>query len=248
MINYQHLCLQHQIIQNGEVSGTLDASLLGSLADVHVERSLDLCRQRLLQDWNLSPGLADYTDITGMGPSSDRAYLFDARFLSYIVALCRNGDVALADDAPHRFLSVEWDKTMSSADTEPRSDTATALTAVAIRTCLKQDFAIHQPHLADIVIDHLRLSGKLRLDGPSPYIDSAKLHTDIPDIIDSSSSVDTLLSAIEALLQDPDLALNEQGCRILQTRAWPSALASPEALQRLQICLLSWIAETVSPN
>lgn len=250
-IVHQYLWTQHNIIENGRKSGSVSQNILSQLAGVNLKGRLDEYERHLAPRARISPGAADYADAVGGAIDGVNGYLSDVRFLAYVIALCRTSDVPESTiPAPVDLLTVDWAAKRTAMLPGGVMSTSSRLSIATIRQCLEQDFSINDTGLADIAIKQCEDHGLLRRVSPGAvikgYHDQDELVIDVPDIVDSSACIDTLLSAVEALLTELDLALNEQGCRILMTRAWPSPLASPAALQRLQLCVLAWICDEVS--
>lgn len=237
MVNYQYLWLQQSMIENGTISGTVGDLAITLIEELDIPQSLMAMELKLARMSGMSAGLADYTEITGRPISVSTSHLFDHHFLTYILALSRNGAPA-AEVLDQALLSVGEPGGAHRFD--DTSDSPPAMTRQTIRACLAQDFAIHNTRLADILISQLQAHGLLG-DLRSSDLPLVML----PDVIDNSAEVDLLLAAIEALLTDSDLALVEYGSRMLVKRAWPSSLASPEALQRIHLSVLDGIVNEV---
>jgi hypothetical protein len=68
----------------------------------------------------------------------------------------------------------------------------------------------------------------------------------LPLLMDASPSIEILITAIEVLLDDVDLSFNEQAMLLLETRASPSLLCSPYALERVTGAVTAWVMHEVS--
>lgn len=68
----------------------------------------------------------------------------------------------------------------------------------------------------------------------------------LPFLLDISTDVETLVTAVESSLTDLDLTVNEVGLLLLSRRLWPDGLSSEYALRRLSRTLIFWILAEAS--
>ncbi|WVQ84347.1 hypothetical protein IAT38_006499 [Cryptococcus sp. DSM 104549] len=118
---------------------------------------------------------------------------------------------------------------------------------------LSSDLQMRHPHLASVFLNHLRLAGYISLSTKTLIITPSMLSSSktpqrdtwvgftLPLLMDSSPAIESLVLAIEALLDGVDLAMNEQGLRLMAGRAWPSVMCSPYAMERLGKAAVQWV-------
>jgi hypothetical protein len=63
----------------------------------------------------------------------------------------------------------------------------------------------------------------------------------VPFAIDSSPSVESLITAIDACLSDMSLSINEHGLLLLTRRCWPDPFTSTYTWERLIYAILKWV-------
>jgi len=63
----------------------------------------------------------------------------------------------------------------------------------------------------------------------------------VPFAIDSSPSVESLLTAVDACLSDMSLSVNEYGLLLLTRRCWPDPFTSTYTWERLIYAILKWV-------
>lgn len=117
---------------------------------------------------------------------------------------------------------------------------------------LATDLSLSNKVAATAFLNHLSLVGFISIFDTasltSQYLAKRreiKVSFTLPLLMDSSPNTELLVLAIEALLDDLDLTMNEQGLRLLVTRAWPSLLCAPYALERLGKACVSWVISEV---
>lgn len=114
-----------------------------------------------------------------------------------------------------------------------------------IRQGLASDLSLHDPIAASIFLDQLEALG-LCLTRKLPGLEDQWGQFSLPLLMDATPSVEILIVAIEVLLDDLNLTFNEQAMTLLTTRAWPTPLCSPYALERLGGAVISWVMNEVS--
>jgi hypothetical protein len=118
-----------------------------------------------------------------------------------------------------------------------------------LRHSLAVDLNIHDDAITALLLDHLCSVGLCTT--PRVSVDDVRkgqswVSFTLPLLMDSSPTVELLVLAIEGLLSDLDLTMNEQAMILLFTRAWPSILCSTYALERLGNALVAWVMAEVS--
>lgn len=127
------------------------------------------------------------------------------------------------------------------------------VTLAHIRDALGQSFSLSNDQAACIMISHLRHIGffdciSLPEDFLRPCDQPYKINCSfpIPFGLDLSTSVETLIAAIESCLNDLDISVNETGFLLLTRKLWPSDMASDYALTRLAKAIIGWTLAEVS--
>ena len=131
----------------------------------------------------------------------------------------------------------------------------------AVQNSIAGDMGVKNSSIASLFIDQLRLVGLisiphvLRLDAQAPTLTSAQDASGIggvsptdqwcsftlPLLMDPSPTIELLIASIESLLDDLDLTMNEIGLRLAYSRAWPSLLCSPYAMERIGAAIVKWV-------
>lgn len=121
-----------------------------------------------------------------------------------------------------------------------------------MRDVLGYEFHLFSDAAARLMLSHLHHLGFFgRLDFEPILFQEATSHEEtyctfpLPLGLDLSTSVETLVAAVEACLSDIDLSVNEVGFLLLMRKLWPNGLASEYALRRLVRNVLSWILSEV---
>lgn len=238
---YGALWTQYQVLKNGISSGSLRVSDT-STSDPLSLRPIMQSYETYLQIHNLeaSSAAANYAHVSG-SDLLGQGYLFSDRYLTYCTALLR---------APSHALTHET--LLNGAEPNvPESVGAYELLELAtLRWGLAYDLNIHDERIAAIFLDQLRSTGLCTVKCHSIRAEDVVdgriwCSFTLPLLIDSSPTVELLILAIEALLDDLDLTMNEQAFNLLCTRAWPSLLCSPYALERLGNAVVSWVMAQV---
>ncbi|KAL9542636.1 hypothetical protein MBANPS3_008515 [Mucor bainieri] len=101
---------------------------------------------------------------------------------------------------------------------------------------------------AEILLQHMRNLGLFERFDASPMLFPCSDHSKavqvvfpVPYAIDCSAHVESLITALEACLQDVDLSINECGLLLLVRRCWPDPFMSAYTRQRLIHALVGWI-------
>ncbi|KIR32183.1 hypothetical protein I352_05415 [Cryptococcus deuterogattii MMRL2647] len=251
--------IQYQLIKNGLSSGCLRVSSEDKKAtsDPLGLKAILKTYEEVLESHEqaISTATADFTHVTMLEKPLGTGYLFSEKFLGYCTALIRapttnSGKPSrdrehLRDDflTPQRLLvspeEEEGDKMDKCYETLPLG---------IIIQSLGTDLSICDKIVAAAFLNHLSLVGFIFISDTASltpqYLvtrSEIKLSFAFPLLMDSFPNAELLVLAIEALLDDLDLTMNEQGLRLLATRAWPSLLCAPYALERLGKACVSWV-------
>ncbi|KAG9290997.1 hypothetical protein G9A89_012869 [Geosiphon pyriformis] len=124
---------------------------------------------------------------------------------------------------------------------------------------VKNNLGFQTSYTSQILLQQMANLGFVeRIDGypvifPNPYISSARNLNQSPDRlrtectfplpfgIESSSSVESLISAIFTCLRDINITINECGFLFLTRRCWPDPFLSRYTLERLMNSIIEWI-------
>ncbi|WVF68781.1 hypothetical protein IAT40_003553 [Kwoniella sp. CBS 6097] len=247
---------QYQLYKNGLSSGSMriiDTSSRKSEGDVlGLKVILKGYEEHMRSRSNeASSAATDFAHVTGREQPLGMGYLFSDRYLTYVTALLRapstNGQ---ADGSqPHTpsdgLLTPQGMPALH--DGEGNDGAYEMLPLSIVSSSLSSDLGIHEPIIASAFLNQLRGNGHISL---SNTLSINETHLSSPDkwasftlplLMDSSPTVELLISSVEVLLDDLDLSMNEVGLRLLEDRAWPSLLCSPYALERLAKGVVSWV-------
>ncbi|OXG10991.1 hypothetical protein C366_06495 [Cryptococcus neoformans Tu401-1] len=248
--------IQYQLIKNGLSSGSLRVSNEDKKAtsDPLGLKPILKTYEELLQSHEqaISTAAADFTHAATLEKPLGTGYLFSEKFLGYCTALIRaptTSSSTLPREGEHLgdgFLtpqglspSLEGDKVDRCYETLPLG---------IIVQSLATDLSLSNKVAATAFLNHLSLVGFISIFDTasltSQYLAKRreiKVSFTLPLLMDASPNTELLVLAIEALLDDLDLTMNEQGLRLLATRAWPSLLCAPYALERLGKACVSWV-------
>lgn len=112
---------------------------------------------------------------------------------------------------------------------------------------------------AELLLQHMRNLGLFERFDATPILftpDSVKQNQQndlqektvqcifpVPNAIDCSSTVESLINSISACLQDVDLSINECGLLLLVRRCWPDPFLSNYTSERLIHAIVGWIMD-----
>lgn len=246
---YGNLWIQLEILNNGIASGSLrihhgdndeDNDITGLQAIVaRYKGILDA------GDLSVSQAVEEFAHVTGESARGGDL-LWRPRYLQYCAALLRApSDPSFAPlSAPSGLLTVDG---FPHLQPDPPSVAYEAVQMSTIRQTLAADLNLHSDLAASILTEQMRHLGLCNVANAHtisvPVVNNKSLMVNfpLPQLMDSSPSVELLVLAIEQLLDDIDLTANEQGFSLLFNRAWPSSMCSPYALERLGGSVMSWI-------
>ncbi|PPQ66076.1 hypothetical protein CVT26_010818 [Gymnopilus dilepis] len=170
-------------------------------------------------------------------------------FLEYVTAAIKTS-LPQTHDAPLTQSDLLTVDSFASADDDVESTTYPFETATVshIRNILAVDFSLRSDYAAQLLINQLHhLSLLERVDSNVFPFEGIRHEMNVECVfplplgLDLSMNVETLVSSIEASLEDLDLSTNEFGFLLLTRRFWPNSLASEYGLRRLATKVLSWI-------
>ncbi|WVO14301.1 hypothetical protein L204_101933 [Cryptococcus depauperatus] len=245
------LWIQHQLVKNGIASGSLRVHTEG--IKVNTSDPLDLrptlrVYEECLQahDQKVSPAMADYIHFSNLGKPQGTEYIFSGKWLAYVTALLRtptcnalHTEQLVADEV---LLTPQGSPTRDNENGEDGKCYET-LSLEVVTQSLAFDLYLKNERISVHFIHHLALCGFISV----PHFFQPKISPEtqagfiLPLLMDASPTTEILVLAIEALLNDLDLALNELGLRLICTRAWPSLLCLQYFLERLGKAVLGWL-------
>ncbi|KAG8877254.1 hypothetical protein FRB97_003555 [Tulasnella sp. 331] len=259
---YGILSIQLEILRNGIKSSTIiptgkaPSQRSGAAVEVddpwEIHAVVDLYERCLLSDQlTSSETLEEYRQMSAplTQPSSHVAesILFEWPLLSYLTALIKSPQkLSPQPNGTSDFLTVNLNE-----ETGPMGEELGhpfEMTSLShMRDVLALEFKMPHDPTAKHLLSHLHHAGFFRqldqradlfpADDPSEIICVFPL----PLIIDYSTNVETLVSAIDVCLQDLDITVNEIAFLWLTKRCWPDGMASDYALHRLAGLVVSWI-------
>jgi hypothetical protein len=246
---YGVLWTQHQLLKNGIASGSI--RLTGenrAESDILGWRQTLKAYEEYLKGHSheASMAAADFSKVSGLEQVPGLGYLFSDRYLTYCSALLR---------APSAAQPAGSDGLLTASGLPmppiPGPQGAFEMLPLStLRRSLASDLNIHDNRAAAALFERLRAIGLCASAVPITPTDivdgDAWVGFTLPLLMDSSPTVELLIVAIESLLDDLDLTMNEHGMLLLTTRAFPSLLCSPYALERLGNALVSWVMAEVS--
>jgi hypothetical protein len=250
---YGHLWTQRKILETGLATGTI--YIIGR--DKSRSRSDPLGLGTFTRDYEVmlasssstaSPAATDFAQINGATRPLAQGYLFSRQFLTYCTALLRSPPTTQVDNQD--LLNP-----FGNHPEEPHIENGGAAEMVhlgSIRSSLARDLGIYDEGLATILLSQLNALGLCTIGHQALVRDEDVRDGDkwmsfgLPLLMDASPTIEILITAIEVLLDDVDLSLNEQALLLLETRAWPSLLCSPYSLERVTGAVTAWVMHEVS--
>lgn len=191
---------------------------------------------------NASSAAIDFAHAVGVATPPSTGYIFSRHFLTYCTALLRSPSGSRGTDLLNPFDETDSPDVESSGAVE-------VMSFPSVLAGLSKDLGLHQERIGRHFVAQLQSIGLCDLQHVDEQGDERAeplVHFTLPLLMDASPTVELLILAIEALLVDLDLSMNEQAFIWLTTRAWPSLLCSPYALERLGGAVVNWIMNEVS--
>ncbi|WVQ73477.1 hypothetical protein IAR50_003049 [Cryptococcus sp. DSM 104548] len=257
------LWLQYQLVKNGLSTGSLRIAGETSSSDgktkstdpLNLRPVLKMYEEHLqVREEGISGAMCDFRHVAGIEKPLGTGYLFSDKFLAYCTALIRAPSSESPDPHPHDNLGeglltpqglpapanhVFEDEPGNCYETLPLSFIFEALKSDLFLTS-SQSLAAFVAQLTTIGLISLPPLPPLRYDNLS-QLQQIQASFSLPLLMDSAPTTELLVLAIESLLNDLDLTMNEQGLRLMVNRAWPSLLCAPYALERLGKAAVGWI-------
>jgi hypothetical protein len=250
-ILYGSLWTQQKILENGISGGTIIITFgdkAQSRSDpLGLRHHIKLYEDLLAGSYSKSSAAAaDFAHVNNAQRPLGQGYLFSRTFLTYCTALLRSrpDNSSLGSD-----LDPFDDAARPNAD---ETSTGRMTGSVNVKERLACDLAINDAHIGRVFIYQLNILGLCTIDKRSllqsgDFIrEQEQIAFLLPFLMDATPSVELLVSAIEAMLVDLDLSMNEQALRLAHTQAWPSLLCAPYSLERLGGAIVSWVMHGVS--
>jgi len=252
------LWTQYQIFKNGMSSGSIRITT----EDLEQRNSDPLELHEVLtsyevylqaHDMGASNAAMDFAHVSGSEQLLGQGYLFSDRYLTYSTALLRapSSGSFTASRSEGLRTAQGFQEAQDSYGSGTGSGAYEMLDLSALRRGLASDFNIHGERVAALFLDQLRSIGLCTYTDQKITADDVTAGNKLcyfilPLLMDSSPTVELLILAIETSLDDLDLTMNEQAFQLLISRAWPSLLCSPCALERLGHAVVSWVMAQVS--
>lgn len=244
------LLLQLHLLKSGLASGSIEITRdqsPGNIDRFELHRTLDLYHVYLDNNTSVfrksTPGPQENVQMV-----HSKEFMFDWSMLSYVTSCLRSPYIQ--DDAGQDLLNV-----LPSGDDAPEGTAhVSEVTSLAqLRDSLGSQFGLKLQESACIVIRHLHHIGFILCDDlPDSNIDLRSRSSEIqskfvlPLGLDLSSDVELLISAVEACLDDMNIAVNETGFLLLTRRFPPSEMMSDYAFSRLVMSVIKWVLAEVS--
>jgi len=242
---YGHLWTQRKILETGLATGTI--YIVGR--DKSRSRSDPLGLGAFTRGYEeflashlstASPAAADFAQVNATKPLA-QGYLFSRHFLTYCTALIRSPP-GPGVDLLNPFGNYPEEHIENSGAAE-------IVRLASIRSSLAHDLGIHDERLVTVFLNQLNALGLCTISHQPLVRDDTDgdqgMSFGLPLLMDASPSIEILITAIEVLLDDVDLSFNEQALLLLETRAWPSLLCSPYALERVTGAVTAWVMHEV---
>ncbi|ORY30604.1 hypothetical protein BCR39DRAFT_529130 [Naematelia encephala] len=255
-ISFGVLWTQYQLLKNGILSGSVtvkdDGDQSTNTDPLNLRQTLKVYEANLSErSHEASTAAHDFAHVTGLESPPGTNYFYSTRFLTYCTALLRAPSLPRPHAASGELLSPE--NAMLDGDGDGTAAWSTVdgayelLDFKTVRRGLAVDLNIQDDRLAVSLLNHLRSAGLCTILSHSSLnvVELGNAHGmisfELPLLMDSSPTVELLVSAVEVLLDSFDLTLNEQAFSLLVRRAWPTLLCSPYALERLGQAVIAWI-------
>jgi hypothetical protein len=251
------LWIQLQILNNGVAQGsivvrrnkTLFYSTKDDIPEFELQQLIKLFRDALSSGrLSVSEFLMDYIQQNRIR-ASEHNFMFDWLALAYITASIKSSyDVQKPTISPSSsLLDVNPPETFKEVNNESQHPFE-MVPLSHMRDALGYEMHVHSDTTARLILLNLHQLGFLNrydlgqvlFDGKEDYEQTFCVFP-LPLGYDLSTDVETLVSAVEACLQDLDLSVNEAGLLLLLRRLWPNGATSDYALRRLTRTVLCWI-------
>ncbi|KAF7323012.1 hypothetical protein HMN09_00080900 [Mycena chlorophos] len=240
------LWTQTELMTHGVSSGSIDIIYKGRSAahakdfkvhEFEIHRVLAWCNDLLLRPFalRLSMSFGDYLEQTGQ-QRSPHGLLFDWSTLIFIVSTIKSPfplpigqtnllnvvDAAEPDDTVHILQPFE------------------VLNVAHLRNMLGYEFTVYSDAAARLFLEHIFHLGFFEASDSTLSKDTV-CSSPLPLGLDLSTTVETLMAAVEACLADIDLSVNEAGFLLLVRRLWPNGMSTDYSVKRTIRVIVSWI-------
>lgn len=247
------LWTQQQLIKNGLASGSIilfgyeskDSDIFGIRATLRMYEDHLKARED-----EASTAAVNFSHVADLEQPLGTGYLFSSRFLTYCTALIRSPSQHGMPPTTSDGLLTASGLPAPSADRATNEGSFEMLQLNTVHGSLASDLNVMDDHVSAVFLERLECNGFISSSAP---IDTGAMKSGkgwisfgLPLLMDSSPTVELLISAVEVMLDDLDLTFNEQALRLMSMRAFPSLLCSPYALERLGVALINWVISTVS--
>lgn len=195
----------------------------------------------------MSVALQEYLDFNNVARSHEHSILFDLPFLSSITSYIK---MPIPSHSTPVLTSSNLLQVVDQEVHGPVDDFLHPHELVMVshmRDVLRHNFQVHSDVAARYLLLHIHQVGFFdRIDRSKELFDGlipcdVPCSFPLPSGLDLSTSVETLVVAIDACLRDIDIAINEYGFLLLVRRFASTGAASEYALSRLTKIVLSWI-------
>ena len=255
---YGALWTQYQILENGMISGAIRV-----FSDDQNRQESDplglrpklIAYEKYLQGHHIGASTAatDFAHVSSSSRILGLDYMFSDRYLTYCTALLRTPSIrSITKSTSGGLLTAQGIPAPPEVvDSKTAHGAYESLELATIKRGMASDLSIQDNRAAALFLDHLRSIGMFTVTQSNvSFGDLADeriwVSFVLPLLMDSSPTVELLILSIEAMLADMDLTMNEQALNLLVSRAWPSLLSSPYALERLGNAVVSWVMMQVS--
>jgi Phorbol esters/diacylglycerol binding domain (C1 domain) len=195
----------------------------------------------------ISPALQEFLEFNKLACPNEHCILFDWSLLSSVTSVIK---MPLSShpqplSTPSDLLHVSDPEVAAPVDATFHPYEIVRLSH--LRDALGHEFHIYLDYAAQYMLSHIHQIGLVdRVDASRDLFDDltpsdALCSFPLPSGLDLSTSVETLVVAIDACLRDIDIAINEYGFLLLVRRFASTGAASEYALSRLTKMVLSWI-------
>ncbi|KAH9946036.1 uncharacterized protein BXZ73DRAFT_86240 [Epithele typhae] len=250
------LWIQQQILNNGLALGSMVVQQdnpsfdEGKLDEFELHYLVDLLEAYLRSRTPaVSPALSDHFIENNIRASEPEAHIFfNWNVLAFVTSIVKTPPTTLDPMPSGDFLLTPNGPQDRDGSLEDSSYPFEVATLAHLRDQLGDQLDLRSEATAKYLLTHLfhlgffqRVDSHGRLFDGSPHPERLLCSFPIPMGLEVSTEVETLVSAIEACLQDINLSVNETGLLLLVRRFWPDGMLTEYALRRLTKTVLAWV-------
>ncbi|KAH7103835.1 hypothetical protein BKA62DRAFT_694808 [Auriculariales sp. MPI-PUGE-AT-0066] len=199
------------------------------------------------QLYRLSPQIKGYLAPKTFVP--DHMLLYNFSLLAYITSLVKTAMDVQDDAEPSSSQRMLGAGTNEQDDFVDGSPVFEVVNFAHLRDVLGYDINVASDRAAVELLQHMSCLGFFTREDAEPVLDEPldrlkvlRTTFPLPIALDlHNDHVETLVSAIEACLEDVSISMNEIGFLLLARRCWPSSQHTDYALSRLSRVVLRWI-------